>query len=236
MTDALPTIKIVVCGNGSVGKSSIIKRLVTDGFARVYKQTIGCDFFQKNITIKGDHRVNLQVWDVGGQSVSSPNLPKYLNGSSAVLFCYDVTDSQSLDDLDDWVRRVEIMEESARPCCFLLANKIDLVSERMVSEAAHKSWLANKSFMGDFFVSARSGENITKSFYIVAAKAIGITLTAYDVSFLDSIVVAEVALGSDGAGEGRTSIADQIEREDAEAMTAAAKLNEDSTSCRCAIS
>ena len=235
MSDSLPTVKIVVCGNGSVGKSSIIQRLVNDGFAKVYKQTIGCDFFVKQLEIKGDKRANLQVWDVGGQSVSSPNLPNYLNGSSAVMFCYDITDAQSLDDLDDWVRRVEAIDASKRPTCYLLGNKIDLATERMVSVGAHESWVARKGFAGDFFVSARSGENVTKSFYVVAAKAIGVTLTEYDIGFHDSLVVAEVTLGNDGKGEGRTSVADQIEREDAEAMAAAAKRGSGGN-CQCALS
>ena len=236
MSDALPTVKIVVCGNGSVGKSSIIQRLVNNGFARVYKQTIGCDFFQKLITIKGDRRASLQVWDVGGQSVSSPNLPNYLNGSAAVIFCYDITDAQSLDDLNDWVRRVETIDLTKRPACYLVGNKIDLSSERMVSEAAHASWVAVKAFAGDFFVSARSGENVMKTFYIIAAKAVGVILTEYDIGFLDSVVVAEVTLGNAGVDEGRTSIADDIEREDAEAMAAAAKKAGSGGGCQCSVS
>ena len=56
-----PTCKLVLLGNGSVGKTSIIARFVSDGFARVYKQTVGLDFFEKRLELRGDKRVMIQV-------------------------------------------------------------------------------------------------------------------------------------------------------------------------------
>lgn len=44
-----PTCKLILLGNGSVGKSAIIERFVADGFDRVYKQTVGLDFFEKKL-------------------------------------------------------------------------------------------------------------------------------------------------------------------------------------------
>ena len=46
--------KIVVLGNGTVGKTSIITRFCEDQFARSYKQTIGLDFFVKRIELPGN--------------------------------------------------------------------------------------------------------------------------------------------------------------------------------------
>lgn len=43
-----------------------IVRLSDDGFQRVYKQTVGIDFIQKNIDLKGS-LYSLQIWDIGGQ-------------------------------------------------------------------------------------------------------------------------------------------------------------------------
>lgn len=43
------TCKLILLGNGSVGKSSLIARFVRDGFDRVYKQTVGVDFFEKRL-------------------------------------------------------------------------------------------------------------------------------------------------------------------------------------------
>lgn len=46
--------KIVVLGNGTVGKTSLISRFCQDEFARSYKQTIGLDFFVKKIDLPGN--------------------------------------------------------------------------------------------------------------------------------------------------------------------------------------
>ena len=75
-----------------------------DGFQRVYKQTVGLDFFEKLVTIRGTRRLKLQVWDIGGQSVGSRMLPKYIYGAHVIFLCYDVTDPQSFRDLEDWLR------------------------------------------------------------------------------------------------------------------------------------
>ena len=43
MSRADPVVKLILLGNGSVGKTSIISRFTDDGFAKVYKQTVGLD-------------------------------------------------------------------------------------------------------------------------------------------------------------------------------------------------
>jgi len=53
MAPADPTIKLVIVGNGSVGKSSIIARFTNDGFEKVYAQTVGVDFFERKIVLRG---------------------------------------------------------------------------------------------------------------------------------------------------------------------------------------
>lgn len=58
--------KVVVLGNGTVGKTSIIMRFCEDYFAKSYKQTIGVDFFVKRLEMPGNLYVALQVWDIGG--------------------------------------------------------------------------------------------------------------------------------------------------------------------------
>ena len=103
--DETQTCKLVLLGNGSVGKTSIIARFVQDGFSKVYKQTVGCDFVEKRMDIRGKP-VAISVWDIGGQSLSSDNLPNYVSGSDAIFLCYDTTDLKSFRDLDDWEEKV----------------------------------------------------------------------------------------------------------------------------------
>ena len=76
--------KIVVLGNGTVGKTSVISRFCQDQFARSYKQTIGLDFFVKRVELPGNIQVTMQVWDIGGQSIFSKMITTYIYEANAV--------------------------------------------------------------------------------------------------------------------------------------------------------
>ena len=66
--------KIVIVGNSSVGKSSILRRFSDDSFQESYLATIGVDFrfkyrwhgYGRSLPIDGNI-VKLQIWDTAGQ-------------------------------------------------------------------------------------------------------------------------------------------------------------------------
>ena len=58
--------KIIILGDGTVGKSSMANRMCNDNFQQTYKQTIGVDWFKQTIGLPGDINVSLQIWDIGG--------------------------------------------------------------------------------------------------------------------------------------------------------------------------
>ena len=76
--------KLVVVGNGTVGKTSIIMRFCEDQFGRSYKQTIGVDFYMKRMEMPGNVAVTLQVWDIGGQSIFGKMIQTYIYEANAV--------------------------------------------------------------------------------------------------------------------------------------------------------
>lgn len=65
------------------------------------------DHYIKRVeNLPGGQGVALQIWDIGGQSISSRMMMKYLKGAQAVVLAYDLTDFQSFADLDDWMKLV----------------------------------------------------------------------------------------------------------------------------------
>lgn len=46
--------KVILLGDGAIGKTSIAMRFTEDYFAKQYKQTIGVDFFIKRLVLPGD--------------------------------------------------------------------------------------------------------------------------------------------------------------------------------------
>lgn len=98
--------KIVILGDGAVGKTSLTSRFCEDYFAAQYKQTIGVDWFIKRVVLPGDIHVALQIWDIGGQTIGSKMVSNYIYGAQAVVLVYDITNFQSFQDLEDWLALV----------------------------------------------------------------------------------------------------------------------------------
>ncbi|KAH8095399.1 GTPase [Aureococcus anophagefferens] len=232
--------KIVLIGDGSVGKSSLIARFRTEGFAPHYAQTIGVDFFEKRLELRGSQAVKLQIWDIGGQSIHSKMLPKYLYKAAVVLIVYDLTNSESLLNVDDWLaalRKVFVDkytgEKLRMPHTYVVGNKADLLQHRQVTDSDHVRFWQERRLEGGFLTSARSGENVAKAVYATAAHAVGVDLTAYELAFHDRVLnKVDVASAGDAAAGGRTADADRIEEED----RLAELRKRQRASCSCALS
>ncbi|KAJ1434437.1 P-loop containing nucleoside triphosphate hydrolase protein [Ochromonadaceae sp. CCMP2298] len=218
-----------IIGDGSVGKSTIIAAFKSDGFVKVYKQTVGCDFYERKLQLRGEVYVSLRVWDIGGQSIHSNNLPTYLGHSGAIVLVYDVTNRESFANLDDWLSRARKL--SSTQFIYLLGNKLDLVADRQVSAKEHERFVEDNKLAGGLFGSAKTGENVLRLFYRVAGEAVGVKLTEYELAFHDKVLTAHITAneGRDGA---RNEWADDIEREDREAE----RRKNSSFGCDCCLS
>uniref|UniRef100_A0A158PBY7 Rab28 family GTPase n=1 Tax=Angiostrongylus cantonensis TaxID=6313 RepID=A0A158PBY7_ANGCA len=156
---------VVVCGDGSSGKTSLCQRFTKDTFDRSYHQTLGLDFFSKRISLPGDVQVLMQVWDIGGQSIAGEMIDKYIYGSHAALIVYDVTSMNSFDNCQDWlnvIRRVTNSQEKP-PQIVLVGNKVD--EERLRKVAVdHHCRFAKQHGLKAFYVSAKTGDSVTVMF------------------------------------------------------------------------
>merc|ERR1712093_229890 len=103
--------KVIVIGDGAVGKTSIVNRFCKDHFANSYKQTIGLDFFMKRLELPGKVDVAMQVWDIGGQTIGGKMIGNYVYGSNAILLTYDITNAESFHNLHDWLNVVKKVHE-----------------------------------------------------------------------------------------------------------------------------
>ena len=59
--------KVVLCGEGFVGKSTIRERYLGISFRSSYLQTIGADYATKNQEYESGKSLRLQIWDLAGQ-------------------------------------------------------------------------------------------------------------------------------------------------------------------------
>ena len=82
--------KMVVVGDISVGKTSIITRFVENSFRDDYDPSIGIDFASKNIKFR-EISLKLQIWDTAGQEKYRSLIPAYVKGSHIILLVFDIT-------------------------------------------------------------------------------------------------------------------------------------------------
>ncbi|TYZ69363.1 hypothetical protein PybrP1_001353 [[Pythium] brassicae (nom. inval.)] len=128
------TLKIIVVGNGNVGKTSMTTRYAKGKYTGNYKKTIGVDFMEKSVELRDlGEAVNLMIWDTAGQEEFDALTSRYYKGAGAVIYVFSTVDRDSFDDLPRWKRKVE--EECGRICQVLVQNKIDLADDAAMSRA-----------------------------------------------------------------------------------------------------
>eukprot|EP00455_Lapot_gusevi_P024867 TRINITY_DN2598_c0_g2_i7.p1 TRINITY_DN2598_c0_g2~~TRINITY_DN2598_c0_g2_i7.p1 ORF type:complete len:223 (+),score=34.74 TRINITY_DN2598_c0_g2_i7:142-810(+) len=174
------------------GKTSICTRFTEDQFDKQYKQTIGCDFFVKHITLPGNVHVALQIWDIGGQTIGSKMIGKYIFGAHAVLLAYDITKLETFQNLEDWLRIVRTnSSKDVPPLLAVVGNKSDLAHLRAVKLEKHNQF-SEAHHMQSHFISAKTGDNVNTCFYRICAELANVPLTKAELESTSQVVQAEI--------------------------------------------
>jgi len=164
MTSRKLLFKVLVVGDGGVGKSTMVQRTSTGQFIP-QKITIGTDLEIVQVQIDEDITVNLQIWDFAGERRFRIFLPNYARGASGCLLCYDITRRTSFDSLEEWYGIVK--NNAVDPVFILVGEKLDLADIRRSVESTQAEEFKEKHNIERFFeTSSKSGENNKKIFEI----------------------------------------------------------------------
>lgn len=157
--------KIVVVGDGGVGKSTMIQRLATGQFIP-QKITIGTDLLIHRIKINRKINANLQIWDFAGEKRFRIFLPNYSRGATGCLLCYDITRRSSFDNLEEWYQIVNT--NANNPVFILVGEKADLADNRRSIDVDQAEKFKEKYNINYFIeTSSKSGENNKKIFELL---------------------------------------------------------------------
>ena len=157
-----PVLKIIMAGDGNVGKTSLVRRFCEGKFSESRVATIGVDFQTKLVTLP-ERTVKLSIWDMAGQERFKVVRSGFYRGSLAAALVYDLSEPSSAANLPHWYE--EIQSAVPEQQYVVVGNKSDL--ERVVDSEA-PSRFAEK--IGAFYIetSASSGEGVSKFFYALA--------------------------------------------------------------------
>merc|ERR1711998_327528 len=122
--------KLVLLGEGRVGKTSTVLRYVHDKFDDRTQATIQASFLNKRLSVAGQ-QVNIAIWDTAGQERFHALGPIYYRDADGALLVFDVTDGESFEKVKMWVK--ELRKMVGKDICITIAgNKVDLEKERHV--------------------------------------------------------------------------------------------------------
>ncbi|OCT60924.1 ras-related protein M-Ras [Xenopus laevis] len=163
LSDNLPTYKLVVVGDGGVGKSALTIQFFQKIFVPDYDPTIE-DSYLKHTEIDGQWAI-LDVLDTAGQEEFSAMREQYMRTGDGFLIVYSVTDKASFEHVDRFHQLILRVKDRESFPMILVANKVDLIHLRKVSSEQGKE-MATKHNITYIETSAKDPpQNVDKAFY-----------------------------------------------------------------------
>eukprot|EP00826_Nyctotherus_ovalis_P012628 TRINITY_DN13352_c0_g1_i8.p1 TRINITY_DN13352_c0_g1~~TRINITY_DN13352_c0_g1_i8.p1 ORF type:complete len:203 (+),score=57.69 TRINITY_DN13352_c0_g1_i8:165-773(+) len=158
--------KVVVLGDPYVGKTCLLTRYTDDRYIQHYKSTIGCDFRVRSTNVEGK-LVKLQIWDTAGQERFQSLSACYYKGTDCMLLTYDVSNKKSFENVNEWLKSIEVYPETKEIMKVLTGCKIDMEDKRQVSR--EKGMKKAKELGISFYeTSAKTGDGVNELFEDIA--------------------------------------------------------------------
>ena len=159
--------KLILTGDYSVGKTSLIKRFVENIFQESYISTIGVEISKKTLELGETTNVNFIIWDIAGQRAQmAPYRTRFYSGANSALIVIDRTRKDNLQSIEYWYNDIK-KSISANIPIVIVGNKSDLDDKIIISENEIKE-ISEKYGFHYILTSARTGDNVNDAFLYIA--------------------------------------------------------------------
>ncbi|XP_070709698.1 EF-hand calcium-binding domain-containing protein 4B [Pempheris klunzingeri] len=152
--------KVVLVGNSSVGKTSLLRSFCEGCFHPSTTATVGIDYSVKTLTLD-NMQVAMQLWDTAGQERYRSITKQFFRKADGVVLMYDVTVEESFKAVQPWLTNVQEAAGEGIPI-LLLGNKMDMDEDRQVSFKEAEQLACDNNVMF-FEVSAYTSKNVIES-------------------------------------------------------------------------
>ncbi|MFW9904770.1 MAG: Rab family GTPase [Candidatus Thorarchaeota archaeon] len=174
--------KIVLVGDGAVGKTSLRRRYLGESFSGNYQLTIGADFAVHEDKIGSKH-VKFVIWDLAGQPRFHEVRSSFYRGCDGAMIVFDLTNPDSFKHLQYWMNEVWKNGTKGPVPFVVVANKADLrdlglssISDDVIKDFTtklDKETRRRYSFGTKLIItSAKTGENVREAFKQLAIQLI----------------------------------------------------------------
>jgi small GTP-binding protein len=158
-------LKVIISGDGGVGKTTMLHRYIKGKFIDGLHMTIGVEFFLKELEIEGE-KVMLQIWDFGGQERFRFLLKNYARGAKGALLMFDLTRPVTLENLDQWVEICR--DENPELPIIFLGTKLDLLNFITVEDEFALTYKEKFNLFDFLKISSKTGQNVELAFELLA--------------------------------------------------------------------
>jgi len=156
--------KVILLGDGAVGKTSLIRKYMEGKFRIDYLPTIGAQIYTKIIKDGKGTGAKLVIWDISGQPAFKGIRSDYYKGATGIILVFDLTRPETLEHLDVWVN--EAMKYTKAPRIIVAGSKFDLEHDRKVLEKSGEVYASKVN--GKYLeTSAKDGKNVEKLFTVL---------------------------------------------------------------------
>lgn len=169
MSTGMPVLKVLILGDGNVGKTSLVRRYCQGMFTESRITTIGVDF-QTQVVQLPEGQVKLSIWDLAGQERFAVMRPGFYKGGRSAAMVYDVTDPTTLTDLAQWHK--ELLAVIPNVPVVVVGNKIDLPRAQSSDGARAFAESIGAQYLE---TSAATGEGVAQLFEALARLGCGLS-------------------------------------------------------------
>ena len=120
------TVKMVLCGNAAVGKTSITMRYKEGSFQKFHEPTLAGAYQEKKIKTKTGEELQLNIWDTAGDERFRSIMPLYYRDAEIALLVFDLTDAETFKGVDYWLNELEERVKTDGMIIVIVGNKCDL--------------------------------------------------------------------------------------------------------------
>ncbi|CEO95247.1 hypothetical protein PBRA_004013 [Plasmodiophora brassicae] len=160
--------KLLLVGDSGVGsecwspETNILLSFTGHSFETDIKSTIGVDLKLKILKLR-NKTIKLTLWDTAGQERFRTLTSAYYRGAQGIVLVYDVTRRQTFQNIQEWIKEVDLYTTTDSIVKMLVGNKIDLEGERQVSKEDGRQF-AKENGMLFIETSARTNVGVANAF------------------------------------------------------------------------
>jgi small GTP-binding protein len=165
--------QLLVIGDSTVGKTSILSRFANGTFNSNYLATVGLDNFTKDEIID-NKTIRIKIWDTAGQERYKSLTKSFFRNAQGVMLVYDVTNSETYDNLKFWMQSIKnnMSPDMGEIPIIIVGNKIDCDDREVNAKEAESFW--KEQGYPYFETSAKTGENIDDTIKYLVKRVIDV--------------------------------------------------------------